>query len=401
MAGRSGVPLALTLVLASCGVHPRPAPTVEAIVALQGMADSEVELARPRLPPGSDTNSAAAYYDRAVRLARYGVKLDTAEMSLYWASRLDPAWADPIFLRGVLILRAFRKDAMDVLQRTGSPRAAREVDLPPGQLHRVDSLLHVAWGRNPFLFTDLDPPPFWGGPRDPTQAASFAFTMRRFAQAESLFAQALHKYPDDPLLRVYRARALFYLQRYDSAVVELEAARDTLRRKAETERSVVLPSVEMFEFAIGVIRVQQDDFPAARAAFERALTENLGFYWAHVRLAGSALALHDTASALRELDAAIQLEGSDPVLRLYDGAVLNGVGRRDEAAVQLRRAIELDPWYAEPYYWLALVYDAQGKRLEAIEQYRQFLALAENQDPKRAGAIRNLTVIRAESGDSS
>lgn len=66
----------------------------------------------------------------------------------------------------------------------------------------------------------------------------------------------------------------------------------------------------MLEFAIGIIRVQQDDFPAARAAFERALMENLPFHWAHVRLAGSALGLHDTASALRDLDEAIQLEGS-------------------------------------------------------------------------------------------
>ncbi|HEY6109192.1 MAG TPA: tetratricopeptide repeat protein [Gemmatimonadales bacterium] len=401
MAGRSRVPIALTLVLASCAVQPRAAPTVEAIVALQGMTASGREPPRPRLPPGSDTNSAVPYYERAVRLARSSIKLDTADIYLYWASRLDPAWADPIFLRGVLILRAFRKDALDVLWRTGSPRAARQVQLPPGHLHRVDSLLHVAWGRNPLVFSDLDPPPFWGSPGDPTRGASFAFTMRRFAEAESLFAQALRKYPDDPVLRIYRARALFYLQRYDSAVVELMAARDTVRGRAETGRSVILPSVEMFEFAIGIIRVQQDDFPAARAAFERALTENLGFYWAHVRLAGSALGLHDTTSALRELDEAIQLEGSDPVLRLYDGAVLNGVGRREEAATQLQRAIALDPYYAEPYYWLALVYDAQGKTAEAIVQYRQFLAHAAGEDPKRASALRNLTVLGAVSRDSS
>jgi Flp pilus assembly protein TadD len=401
MAGRRRVPIALTLVLASCAVQPRAAPTVEAIVALQGMTAAGREPLRPRLPPGSDTNSAVPYYERAVRLARSSIKLDTADIYLYWASRLDPAWADPIFLRGILILRAFRQDALDVLWRTGSPRAARQVQLPPGHLHRVDSLLHVAWGRNPLVFSDLDPPPFWGGPTDPTRGASFAFTLRRFAEAESLFAKALRKYPDNPMLRIYRARALFYLQRYDSAVAELEAARDTVRGRAETERSIILPSVEMFEFAIGIIRVQQDDFPAARVAFERTLTENLGFYWAHVRLAGSAIALHDTASALRELDAAIQLEGADPVLRLYDGAVLSGVGRREEARTQLQRAIELDPYYAEPYYWLALVYDAQGKTAEAIAQYRQFLAHAARDDPKRAGAIRNLTVLDAVPGDSS
>ena len=374
---------------------------MQAIVALQGIADSGRELTRPPLPPGADTNSAAAYYEQGERLARFSIELDTAELHLYWASRLDPAWSDPIFLRGIVMLRAMRKDAMDVYWRTGSMRAVRQLDLPPEQLHRVDSLFHVAWGRNPFLFTDLDPPPFWGGSRDPSRAASFAFTMRRFAEAESLFARALQQHPDNPVLRIYRARALFYLQRYDSAVVELEAARDTVRGRAETEHFVILPSVEMFEFAIGIARVQQDDFPAARAAFERALTENLGFYWAHVRLAGSALALTDTASALRELDAATQLEPSDPVLRLYYGAVLYGVGRRDEAARHLERAIELDPWYADPYYWLALVHDASGRAPEAIEQYRRFLKHAARADPKRAGAIRNLKVLGAAPGDST
>src|SRR4029077_1053179 len=117
----------------------------------------------------------------------------------------------------------------------------------------------------------------------------------------------------------------------DAAVVELEAARDTVVRSVEARMSPVLPSVEMFDFAIGIARVQQDDFPAARAAFERALTANLGFYWAHTRLAGSALALHDTASALAELETAVQLDNSDPVLLLYQGVVLQTAGHLTEA----------------------------------------------------------------------
>src|SRR5256886_13056903 len=172
-------------------------------------------------------------------------------------------------------------------------------------------------------------------------AAWFASPSRPSGTADSLFGLALAKHPEDIGVRIYRARALFFLGRYDRAVAELEAGRDSLRGPTEAHLSAVVPSVEMFEYAIGIARVQQDDFPAARAAFQRALTENLAFYWAHVRLAGSAVALRDTSTALTELDMAVQLEGRDPALRLYDGVVLAGAGRLDEAAGQVERATAL------------------------------------------------------------
>jgi tetratricopeptide (TPR) repeat protein len=392
----------LSLGMLSCSAPlPQPSPTVTAIAALQDIADSGRDLPRPRMPAGADTNSAVAYFSRGSELVHLSLDLDTAEMALYWASRLDPAWAEPLFLRGLAILRAHRKDAFDAYRRTGSARAAEQLDLPLRQAQRVDSLLRIAWGRNPFLFTDLDMPPFWGGFRDPSNLAAVAFTTRRFDQAESLYAQVLQNHPDHVGIRIYRARALFYLRRFDEAASELETARDTVTRSVDEQVSVVHPSVAMFEFAIGITRVQQDDFPAARAAFERALTEDLGFYWAHVRLAGSALGLHDTSTALLELDMAVQLEGSDPVLRLYYGAVLHGAGRQDEAELQLRRAIDLDPYFATPYYWLALVYRAQGKTEAAAQHYRLFLIHAASDDANRAKAVSDLEALSPLSRDSS
>jgi tetratricopeptide (TPR) repeat protein len=191
-----------------------------------------------------------------------------------------------------------------------------------------------------------------------------------------------------------------YLHRYDSAVAELTVARDSLRGPAEARLSPVLPSVEMFDYAIGIARVQQDDFPAARVAFQRALTENLGFYWAHVRLAGSALALADTATALAELALAVDLEAQDPVLRLYDGVLLYDAGRLTDAAAQLEKALELDPYYAAPHYQLGRVYQAAGKKVEAIEHYRLFLAHAAQGDADRHKVIEALTALGAAPANS-
>jgi tetratricopeptide (TPR) repeat protein len=390
--------LVLAAVLDSCATPPPVRTTLSRLERLQLATDSGLELPRPSLPTGADTNAAASYYRRGETMVKFGVKFDTAEMALYWASRLDPAWPDPIYARGLLVLRAAQQDAFETWLATRSLGATRRVALTPRQIQLVDSLMHVAWMRNPFLYMDLEftllPP---ARPGDELRAAWSAYATRRFSSAESLFARALRKHPEDIGLRIYRAKALFYLQRYDHAVAELAAARDSVRGRAEARVSLVLPSIEMFEYGIGIARVQQDDFPAARAAFQRALTENLGLYWAHARLAGAALALGDTATALTELQLAVDVEARDPVLRLYYGVVLHAAGRLVEAATQLQRAIELDPYYAALHYRLGAVYAGQGKVQGAIEQYRQFTARAAQADPDRARADRALAALGAAS----
>jgi tetratricopeptide (TPR) repeat protein len=393
--------LALALILAACTTPPPVRTRVASLETLEAATDSGVALPRPRLPTGVDTNAAAAYYDWVEPAVRSGVKLDTAEMALYWASRLDPYWPDPVYARALVILRAAQGDAFETWFKTRSVGATERVRLTPRQMQLVDSLMRLAWARNPFLYTNLEfMQPVRGRAGDPARTGWFAYATRRFASAESLFALALRKRPNDVGLRVYRAKALFYLHRYDSAVAELMAARDSVRRPAEARLSPVLPSVEMFDYAIGIARVQQDDFPAARVAFGRALTENLGFYWAHARLAGTALALADTATALAELALAVDLEAQDPVLRLYHGVLLYDAGRLTEAAGQLEKALELDPYYAAPHYRLARVYQAQGKKVEATEHYRLFLAHAARGDVDRHSAVRALTALGAAPADS-
>lgn len=394
--------------LARCAAPPPHTPTLSGLDVLQALADSGKELPRPRLAAGADTNDPSLYYNLGESLVLIRDKLDTAEMALYWASRLDPSSAAAPFARSLIPLSALRNDAFETWLRTHSLRSVNKVALPTRQIRVVDSLQRIAWQRNPFLFSSLEfrdapalgPVTIRGRQHDPIREGWWAFSRRRFAVAESLFAVGLQKHPEDVGIRLYRARALFYLARYDAAVAELEAARDTVVRSVEARVSPVLPSVEMFDFAIGIARVQQDDFPAARAAFERALTANLGFYWAHTRLAGSALALHDTAAALAELETAVQLDNRDPVLLLYQGVVLQTAGRVTEAKVPLQRAIEIDPFYAAPYYWLAVGFRKTGDSAAAIERYRQFLDHASRQDPNRAVVLRDLAALGAAVADS-
>lgn len=384
-----------------CAPPPAHTPTLTGLAALQALEDSGRDLPRPRLRAGADTNDASSYFLLGEQLVFVNDKLDTAEMALYWASRLDPTLPEPFFARSLIPLSALRNDAFETWLRTRSLRATDNVTLTHRQIRLVDSLQHIAWQRNPFMFSALEfrlvsarrPGSRRSRTGDPIAEGWSSFAMSQFATAESLFALGLKKHPDDIGVRIYRARALFYLGRYNAAVAELEAARDTVLRAAEARIFPFVPSVEMLDFAIGVARVQQDSFRAARAAFERALTENLGFYWAHTRLAGSALALHDTATAIAELETATQLESHDPVLFFYKGFVLEQVGRLTEAREPFERAIELDPYYADPYFWLALACRKAGDTARAIERFRQFLARAARRDVNRALAQQELDAL--------
>jgi len=87
---------------------------------------------------------------------------------------------------------------------------------------------------------------------------------------------------------------------------------------------------------------------------------------------------------------AVQLEGSDPVLRFFNGVVLQTANRLPEAEVQFRRAIELDPYYSALYYWLATNYDLRDDTTLAVQRYRQFLDRAAREDPNRPLAVRSL-----------
>jgi tetratricopeptide (TPR) repeat protein len=389
----------VTLAAVQCAPPTPHTPALSGLAWLQARADSGKEVPRPRLPAGADTNSASAYYDWGTR---WTAPIDSAEMALFWASRLDPSWAEPLFARYLNMFRALRRDAFETFSRTRSARSVGRVTPSPRQLQVIDSLRRLAWERNPFMISDLEfrrPPP--GRPDDPLREGWLALSVRNFAVAESLFAIVVRQHPEAAELRLYRARALFYLGRFDDVVAELEAARDTVRRGVEEQLSAVIPSVEMFDFAIGIARVQQENFPAARAAFERALTQNLAFYWGHTRLAGSALALGDTATALAEMDMAIQLEERDPVLRFFRGVVLKSAGRRAEAEQDLRQAIALDPYFAQPYYWLAVSCHERGDTATAVENYRQYLRRAARDATERPSAVRGMTALGAIAADST
>jgi Tfp pilus assembly protein PilF len=141
-----------------------------------------------------------------------------------------------------------------------------------------------------------------------------------------------------------------------------------------------------------MLHERNNDRAAAREAYGRALTEDLSFYPAHVRMAALALAAGDAEAAVAEYGLAAQTTSEPSVLYVY-GAVLAQTGKLDEAAAQFERVIAAAPYYPDPHFGLAMVRDAQGNTAAATEAYRGFLARASRGHARRAHAEQRVQAL--------
>jgi tetratricopeptide (TPR) repeat protein len=371
---------------------------------------------RPRLGNAADTNDARAYYNRGVELLERDPR--EAADAFYWASRIDPGFAEAFYARRVAGFMADERLLVRYLEGARGVYTSRDAQ-------QLDTLEYRAQMLNPFFLRDLDRAfvaryivaavnqdlrRAGQGSLDPSQRheldyivegylrtgtslrlrASLAASERRFPEALDLYRRAMSESRDRVGILVDRARVFFVTGVEDSALVQLREAVEELRRR-EADRIVrVYQSKEFFEHSIGMIHERQGDLAAAREAYGRALQENLSYYPAHVRLGLVALTTGDSATALSELDLATQVATKEATACLTYGMLLAHAGRLPEAEVQLRQAIELEPYYALPHHVLGQVAELQRNREQAIAAYRGFLARASQHDQRRADVTQRL-----------
>ena len=102
---------------------------------------------RPRLESDADTNSAGAYYQYGMQHIRNNSR--DAANAFYWASRLDPAWADPLYARRVAMLMSDHTTLLDYLFQ-------KSYIFKSKQIQHIDSLYVLAMLRDPFVNRALD-----------------------------------------------------------------------------------------------------------------------------------------------------------------------------------------------------------------------------------------------------
>ena len=351
---------------------------------------------RPPLPGRADRNDWQAYFDRGADiLQRYPNQADSL---FYWAHRLDPSRAEPLYARWVAFwlkdIGRFEKYLDDDPRVLESPAVLA-----------VDTLYLRALQRNPFVPRSLlvllldQLPGSWDD--NPVTRGWLAYSKQRYSLAASYFGQMTRGNKEANLwMHFPRALAFLRLEAYDSASVEMNTLLTKLRTRADTQSSHSYESLEMVNYAIGLLHLVRGHADSARRSFEHALEENLGFFPAHAELGELALGRFNRTVAARDFKQAAELAPDQAWMQERYGVGLLRMGRPLDAVAPLERAIALEPWYAEPYLMLGKAWEGAGDKDAALKAYQQFLERAPRRDTTAVNdAQRRLALLRGEPRD--
>jgi tetratricopeptide (TPR) repeat protein len=346
---------------------------------------------RPELPDDKDPNNWEDYYDDGVKLLGHSSK--GAQERFEYAMHLRPDRAEPIYGQWITFwardIGRFERYLNDDERVVQDPLVVR-----------AESLRALAYRRNPFVHEGLivfvwdQLPGQWRD--DPLTRAWIFLGQAKLPQALDVFGQIIRREPEKyGYLRFVRASAFVNTGHVDSAAVEISSLLAQLRREDAKTLGNGYESKELLEYALGLLQLQLRHPAAAREAFGRATVENAAFAPAHAALAEMALAANDTTTALLESGLARETEPNDVLFAVLRARVLRQAYRHSEAATEFRRAIAMEPLYAEPYYLLGVTLEESGDKAGAVEAYTRFLAHASRYEPRRGPVELKLPTLKS------
>lgn len=345
-----------------------------AAAAAPAVAQDLTPPARPALPRGADPNDWESYFEVGNHL--FSRLPRQASAAYYWASRLDPTRAEPLFARWASFFAGYDGLFLDYV--TGDAVVHSRPDVLAN-----DSLVMRAYRRNPFvhrgmevgLYAQVQHRLYWNG----ELGALMEYGDGDFARAAQRFARMRDNPDRGTQYRHWRVLSLVGAGQADSAIVELT---DLLRVLREGDARRLRPFYEskaLHEYALGMLHEAANRRDQARSAFERALEEDLSFYPARAGLARLSLSERNTAAtaaAVSHLAEAVTIAPEDGVMHYEYGNALLAGSKVEEAIVQYRRAIELEPYFADPYLRLGVALQATGQKEAAAGAYQAYLERA-------------------------
>ncbi len=144
---------------------------------------------------------------------------------------------------------------------------------------------------------------------------------------------------------------LFYLGLVHLKQGDLEQA-ETLLTRAKNLAPGNIASFKM----LALVKFHQKDFDAARTLLVPVLLSQPDDIFALKLMADVEQAAHQPQKALQYLQKLVELESSDPAIRIRMGTALLAAGRKEAGLAALEKALAIDPKATRPDITLALAY---------------------------------------------
>ena len=341
-------------------------------LSLGGVRLDAQEPVRPPLPAG-DPKHWEPYFDQGVRIFRQTPI--GAEQHFYWASRMDPTRAEPLFARYAAFFAHTR--AEDV----GAYFRAEATILRRPDILAADSLRTLALMRNPFVHRGLEILIFDRLPGDFSDSrdtrAWIAYSNGEFPKAIDLHTRTIERGRAEARWRRLD-RALAYAAMGDNraALADLRKLLDELRAQDDRGAVTFYQSKHFLLYMIGMLHQSMREYDAARTAFQESLVEDASFAYGNAGLAAVSRVQRNNVQAEGEYALAVELAPNDGVLRLWHAQVLFDLQRYLDADAELAKAMVLEPHWPAPLHLLGRVRERQGRMDDAYDAWTKYIAMA-------------------------
>ncbi len=351
-----------------------------------------------------DSNDATAHYDLALGYWKKK-RWEEAERALRTAVAIAPQYPEASLALSVLPVARGEK-YWKSLAKTGGKAAVDQALRESENLYRRAFLLNPLvdlriLGRFEGAGRGFQVPGssiftrYWW--QDDLDRGITEFSEGHYDRAEALFGRVFRdpralgprvEFPD--VLHWFHGLAAAHLGHWDTAIRDF--AELSRRGEAREEDGTVLANpirINDYRFILATVLYLAGRLDDASAFYRLALEHDLGLYMAHVQLARIAESEQKWDLAIQERQRATEADPDDPSLMIELAAALIKIGRAQDAASLLRRAVELNPRDARGPYLLGLATLQLGQRDEARAAFTRFLAIAPSRYSDQISEVRD------------
>ena len=190
--------------------------------------------------------------------------------------------------------------------------------------------------------------------------------------------------------------AAAHVEKWPDAIADFERLIDRSLERTRRDSLVHFPlRTNEFRYVLAYVKQRSGEVNPAIDLYREAITNDIGLYMAHVRLAE----IYETAGrlpqAVESRRNAVNANPENPSLLLDLGKTLAAAGQLTDAAEALRQATSANPRDPRPPFFLGLVLEQLGQKDAARTAFNQFIALAPSRyDRQIAMAKQHLDALR-------